>query len=76
MHVANRYSPSLGGPVLYKPQVASRPEADSEGLNDHLLQPRPPAPVESPHLLYAQIDPVKQTQVQPPANDDLVSMLR
>ena len=51
------YSPSLGGPVLlYKPQVASHPEStsitDSEGSNDHLLQPSPPAPV------YAQVDPV------------------
>ena len=66
------YSPSLGGPVLlYKPQVGSHPErtsiTDSEGSNDHLLQPSPPAPV-----LYAQVDPVKQTQVQPPANDDPV----
>ena len=71
------YSPSLGGPVLlYKPQVASHPEStsitDSEGSNDHLLQPSPPAPVESSHLLYAQVDPVKQTQVPPPANDDPV----
>ena len=67
------YSP---GPVLYKPQVASHPEStsitDSEGSNDHLLQSNPPAPVESPHLLYAQVEAVKQTQVPPPASDDHV----
>ena len=48
------------------------PSTDSEGSNDHLLQPSPPAPVGSPHLVYAQLESVKQTQVQPPANDDPV----
>ena len=48
------------------------PSTDSEGSNYYLLQPTPLAPVESPHLVYAQVDPVKQTQVQPPANDDPV----
>ena len=52
--------------------TTSSPSTDSEGSNYHLLQPTPPAPVESPHLVYAQVDPVKQTQVQPPANDDPV----
>ena len=68
------YSPSLCGPV--PTQVASNPEStsvtDSEGSNDSLLQSSPPAPVGSQHLVYAQIDLVKQTQVQPPANDDPV----
>ena len=45
---------------------------DSAGSNDHLLQPTPPVPVGSPHLMYAQLEAVKQTQVQPPANDDPV----
>ena len=52
--------------------TTSSPSTDSEGSNYYLLQPTPPAPVESPHLVYAQLDAVKQTQVQPPANDDLV----
>ena len=67
------YSPSLSGPAV---QVASHSESssitDSEGSNDQLLQPTPPAPVGSPHLVYAQVNPVKQTQVQPPTNDDPV----
>ena len=48
------------------------PSTDSEGSNDHLLQPSPPATVRSPHLVYAQLESVKLTQVQPPANDDPV----
>ena len=48
------------------------PSADSERSNDPLLQPSPPAPVESPHLVYAQLEAVKQTQVLPPASDDHV----
>ena len=48
------------------------PSTDSEGSNYHLLQPSPLAPVESPHLVYAQLEIVKQTQVHPPANDDPV----
>ena len=48
------------------------PSTDSEGSNDHLLQPSPPASVGSPHLVYAQLESVKLTQVQPPANDDPV----
>ena len=71
------YSPSLGGPVpLYKTQVASNPESasitDSEGSNDNLLLPSPPAPMKGQHLVYAQLEAIKQTQVQPPANDDNV----
>ena len=68
------YSPSFRGPV--PTQVASNPEStsvtDSEGSNDGLLQSSPPAPVGSPHLVYAQLEAVKLTQVQPPANDDPV----
>ena len=48
------------------------PSTDSEGSNDHLLQPNPPAPVGSPHLVYAQLEAVKLTQVQPPVTDDPV----
>ena len=39
------------------------------GSNDHLLQPNP---VESPHLVYMQLEAVRQTQALPPANDDPV----
>ena len=48
------------------------PSTDSEGSDDPLLQPSPPASVGSPHLVYAQLEAVTQTQVQPPANDDPV----
>ena len=48
------------------------PSTDSEGSDDHLLQPSPPASVGSPHLVYTQLEAVTQTQVQPPANDDPV----
>ena len=48
------------------------PSTDSEGSNGHLLQPSPLSPVGSPHLVYAQLQSVKLTQVQPPANDDPV----
>ena len=48
------------------------PSTDSEGSNDHLLQPSPPAPVGSRHLVYAQLEAVKLTQVQPPVTDDPV----
>ena len=54
--------------TVYSPSLPERTSiTDSEGSNDHLLQPSPLAPV-----LYAQVDPVKQTQVQRPANDDPV----
>ena len=52
--------------------TTSSPSTDSEGSNDHLLQPSPLASVGSPHLVYTQLEAVKQTQVQPPANDDPV----
>ena len=48
------------------------PSTDSEGSNDNLLQPSPPAPVGSPHLVYAQLESVKLTQVQPPSSDEPV----
>lgn len=80
------HSPSLGGPItLYRLQTESNAvrtqssdtattptSIDSEGSNDHLLQPSPPAPVGSPNLMYAQLESVKHTQVQPPASDDPV----
>ena len=52
--------------------TTSSPSTDSEGSNYYLLQPTPPPPVESPHLVYAQLEAVKQTQVLPPASDDPV----
>jgi len=45
---------------------------ESGHSGDILLPPSPPAPVGSPHLVYAQLDSVNQTQVPPPANDDHV----
>ena len=39
---------------------------------DLLLPPSPPASARSSHLVYAQVDPVKQTEVHLPANDDHV----
>ena len=72
------YSPSLGGPVLlHKPQVTSHPEStsitDSEGSNDHLYcSPAPRLQWRVHTWVYAQLEAVKQTQVQPPANDDPV----
>ena len=48
------------------------PSTDSEGSNDNLLQPSPPAPMGSPHLVYAQLESVKLTQVQPPSSDEPV----
>ena len=41
------------------------PSTDSEGSNDHLLQPSPPASVGSPHLVYAQLEAVKHADSSP-----------
>ena len=58
-----------------KTSQSSLHTTDSEGPDhsgDLLLQSSPLSPVGSPHLVYAQLGSVKQTQVQPPANDDPV----
>ena len=67
-------------PVARDPEIprtqssdsTTSPSTDSEVSNDRLLQPSPLAPVGSPHLVYAQLDTLKQTRVQPPGNDDPV----
>ena len=51
----------------------SASSADSGGSDDPLLSTSPPAQAGSPHKgMYADIDPVKQTQAQPPAKEDPV----
>ena len=58
-----------------KTSQSSLHTTDSEGPDhsgDHLLQPSPLSPVGSSHLVYAQLEAVKLTQVQPPAIDDPV----
>ena len=51
--------------------ATSSSSSDSGGSGDPLLPPSPSVPAGSQNLVYAQLN-VKQTQVQPPANDDLV----
>ena len=49
----------------------SSSSSDSDGAGDPFLPHSPSVPAGSQNLVYAQLN-VKQTQVQPPANDDLV----
>lgn len=51
--------------------VKSSSSTGSGESGDSSLQTSPSAPARSPHLVYAQLN-VKQSQIQPPANDDPV----
>ena len=45
----------------------------SRSSDDPLLPPSPPVQAGSPHKgIYADVDPVKQTRVQPPAKEEPV----
>ena len=78
------YEQTTSRPVTRDPGSArgrtkSSDSADSTSSNssgrsgDLLLPPSPPVQAKSPHKgIYADVDPLKQTQVQPPAKEEPV----
>ena len=53
--------------------AGSTSSTSSERSDDPLLLPSPPVQAGSPHKgIYADVDPVKHSRVQPPAKEELV----